>query len=787
MPSGTGDLTFSQRSPLVQAFASQQPLVLADAQAHADWDTRSGLPQAEEIRSLMVLPMVVSGKAIGLIAFGKYTPNAYSEQDASTAFALVRLGALGIDHANLWAQAQVSRQQQEARAHRLTSIHRVASVIASTLDREEVLNTTAQLLTELFEADHCGIAMNSDDGKDAVLVIEYPDMGNRGLRLPLDSNATMQHMEQYGTAISIEDADAEALDAPTRDVLRRLGVRSALFAPLVAGDKVLGAVGISMFVRQRAFSQEERETLMTVAGQVAMAVNNANLYEQALVANRLKSEFLANVSHEFRTPLNAIIGYSDMLLGEYYGSLNPQQRDRIQRVHSSGNQLLTLINDVLDLSKIEAGQITLSPLPLRASTAVSQCIAEYTPRATAKELTLQLHTPPDEPRINADLNYFARMIGNLLDNAVKFTHQGGITVRLFPVTIRWGEAQEGMTPPAHIHVPDGSWLAIAITDTGIGIRPEDQKIIFESFRQVDGSSVREYSGTGLGLAITQRLAKLHGGFLWVESEPEKGSTFTLLMPCTGETPADPTLPIFSRDERPIVLLVDVPTTLQQAREHIDPDKYHTVSTGNPTHALQLMRRLHPDVVVINLLLPGINGWSLLHTLSSSEGSAEISTILLYLRDGETRGFLLGHADFLPKPVGREMLLETLGRTLPREQSAPILLVSSSYDERARLERWLHGAGHGVELTGDSEAALGCIERQPVSLIIVDLPLASALELLAEIRANRYTADVPLLITFTPGEEMPPAPEDAPADEAKLDGAALFEQVQTALFKRRRSP
>jgi signal transduction histidine kinase/CheY-like chemotaxis protein len=782
------EVRLSQSSPVVQAFTSQQPLVLPDAQRHPDWDIRSGLPNASEIRSWMALPMVTHERTSGIIALGRFTPGVYDEQDASTAFAFARLAGLALDDARLRAQSAMSLQVQEQRARRLTSIHRVTSVITSSLDRDEVLNTTAQLLMELFEVDHCGIMMMSEGAKDATLVTEYPDMGNRGLHLSLEGNVTMQHLSQYGTALVVGDVDEDDLDEPTREILRRVGVRSALLAPLVARDRVLGSVGLDMFVRQRSFSEEERETLMTIAGQVAMAISNAALYEEALLANRLKSEFLANISHELRTPLNAIIGYSDMLLDNFYGDVNEQQRDRIQRVNTSGKHLLALINDVLNLSKIEAGQIVLSPMLVRASTLVQECVAEAMPRATAKELVVNIETAPNEPLVEADPHYLQHIVTHLLDNAIKFTHSGTVTLRVFPMTVRWGDALDGPTPPNRLHVPDGDWLAITIADTGIGIRPEDQEIIFESFRQVDGSSVREYSGTGLGLAITRRLASLHKGYLWVESTPDVGSTFVLLLPGAAVIKSDATLPVVERDERPIVLVIDDdPAALQLAHDYLDSTQYQVVGTNQPAQAVQLARRLHPDVVITDVMMPGMSGWEVLRTLKEDVTTADIPVIVVSVLDQTRQGFYLGAADYLVKPIGRETLLDALGRVSQRKQIAPLLLVIDNSDERVRLEKWLSGAGYDVASVGDVDAALSWVERQPVSLIVLDLALSPGVELLARLRANPYTADVPLLVMIPQEMDMRAAQlVYQEADDLVQDGAALLEQVKTALFKRRRA-
>jgi signal transduction histidine kinase/CheY-like chemotaxis protein len=783
-----GELRLSERNPITQAFVSQQPLVLPDAQRHPDWDTRVGLPNVQEIHAWMALPMVAHERVIGIITLGRFASGAYNEADGSAAFAFARLAALALEDARLRAVAAMSLQVQEQRARRLTSIHRVASVITSSLDRDEVLNTTAQLLAELFEVDHCGIMMINEGGKDATLVTEYPDMGNKGLSLPLEANVTMQYLTQYGTAIAVGDVDDDKLDEPTREILQRVGVRSALLAPLVTRDRVLGSVGLDMFVRQRTFTEEERETLMTVAGQVAMAISNAALYEQALLANRLKSEFLANISHELRTPLNAIIGYSDMLLDNFYGDVNEQQRDRLVRVNGSGKHLLALINDVLDLSKIEAGQIALSTAAVRASLVVQECIAEATSQAAEKELPIAIEIAPDEPMVEADTHYLQQIVNHLLDNAIKFTHKGKVTVQVFPMTVRWGAALDGPTPPPRLQVPDGDWLAIIISDTGIGIRPEDQEIIFESFRQVDGSSIREYSGTGLGLAITRRLATLHKGYLWVESAPEKGSKFVLLLPSTAMVKSDATLPIVERDDRPVVLVIDDdPAALQLAHDYLDATQYQVIATSQPAQALQLAKRLHPDVVIADVMMPGMSAWEVLRALKKDTSTADIPVIVVSVLDQTRQGFNLGAADYLIKPIGRETLLETLGRVSQREQTAPLLLVIDNPDERVRLEKWLNGAGYEVASVGDIEAASNSIERQPVSLVILDLALSPGMELLATLRANPYTADVPLLVIIPQVMEMRAAHRAfLESDEIIQDGGALLEQVKTALFKRRRS-
>ena len=521
------EVVFAEFSPPKQSFVSQQPVVVAQVENFALW-WESGAPDEPPTQSWLIVPMVVQQHIAGIILLGKLMESGYTQRDASNTFAVARQGAIALETARLQAQSEANMQVLQQRARRLGSINRISSVITSSLDRDEVFATTAQLLTELFEVDHCGIVMGEPDAEEAEMVAEYPNMDLIGLRISMQDNATMTWLAQYGTAVTIEDADDDRLDAATREALQKVGARSSLIAPLIMRDRVIGTVGLDSIGKRRKFTPEECETLVTIAGQVAMAVSHAMLYEEALAANRLKSAFLATISHELRTPLNAIIGYSDMLLSEFYGTLNEQQQDRLMRVNGSGKHLLTLIDDVLDLSKIEAGQITLVPQIMRLSNMLPIALDPLRDEAEAKHLEITVTIDPDEPLIRADNRYLPLIMSKLLKNAVKFTPEGSVDVEI--LRVQSGRQRQLHHHPAdHLMIPYGDWVALRVSDTGMGISPENLDIIFESFRQVDNSTVREYSGTGLGLAITRRLVEMHEGYIWVASALDVGSVFTVLL------------------------------------------------------------------------------------------------------------------------------------------------------------------------------------------------------------------------------------------------------------------
>ncbi|HVU11866.1 MAG TPA: GAF domain-containing protein [Phototrophicaceae bacterium] len=646
-------LHYSEIGAIAQSILSQQPVVIADAQDFAAWWER-GIPEAMQIRAWLIAPMIVQAKFCGLILLGKYEPSGYTQKDASSAFALARQGAIALETTRLQAQTQINLQMLQQRARRMASSSRITSVITSSLDRDEIFRTTAQLLIELFDADHCTIVMAVEQESDASLVAEYPETGSVGQRIRLTDNATMDWLTRYGTAVTIKDLESES--DPTRDSLREMGAQSSMIAPLIIRDRVIGTISIDQMTRQRQFTSEECEMLVTIAGQVAIAVSHANLYGEALAVNRLRSAFLANISHELRTPLNAIIGYSDMLLSEFYGALNEQQQDRLARVNTSGKHLLTLIDDVLDLSKLEAGQITLALNSVRASDVLQAVLTIIAPAAQEKGLALTVNVSEDEPLIRADTRYLQQVLNNLLKNAVKFTPSGSVTLEVIPVTFAYGRSKQ-ITVPKRLYVPEGDWLAVRVIDTGIGIKPEHQQMIFESFRQVDSSTIREYGGTGLGLAIAMKLVELHQGYLWVESALGFGSTFTVLLPTIDPNMIDDLdVATIQRDARPLVLVIeDDPTDRQLVLDYLGEAEYQVVCTANSMAALDIVRQLQPNVVITDVMMPEATGWDVLRDLKGDPTTAIIPVIVLSIIDQKTMGYGLGAADYLVKPVDRETL------------------------------------------------------------------------------------------------------------------------------------
>jgi signal transduction histidine kinase len=294
-----------------------------------------------------------------------------------------------------------------------------------------------------------------------------------------------------------------------------MGLRARLAVPLIAEDHLVGAL-IVMRKRTGSFADEEVALLQTFATQSALAIQNARLFReiedksrQLEVASQHKSEFLANMSHELRTPLNAIIGFSEVLSEKMFGELNEKQEEYSKDIHASGQHLLSLINDILDLSKIEAGRMELELSDFDLPTAIDNAVMLVRERAGRRNLTLHRDVDGAVGQVRADERKVRQVVLNLLSNAIKFTPEGGrIEIRATP--------QDGL-------------VEVSVSDTGVGIAPEDQEAVFEEFRQV-GTADKKVEGTGLGLTLCRKFVELHGGRIWVKSEVGAGSTFTFTIP-----------------------------------------------------------------------------------------------------------------------------------------------------------------------------------------------------------------------------------------------------------------
>ncbi|MBX3064846.1 MAG: GAF domain-containing protein [Anaerolineae bacterium] len=476
-------------------------------------------------RSWLGVPLRARDDSIlGLISIQSYEPAMFKESDERLLSTVAAQISLALENTRLFVRLSYTASKLEQRTRRLEELSRLGTLLSSSLDRNVILTKAAEQIVAMMDVDHCGIVILHPSSDYGVVVAESPAHNTLGTQIPFKGNPIYEmHKAQD---VVLYDTSVET--GQLRDILISQGVHAMLVMRMMGKDRLLGSIGLDMMEHRREFTEEDLDIFRIIVTQVALAVENADLYSKALAANDLKSQFLATMSHELRTPMNAIIGYTEMVLTGLYGSLTDKQRDRLQRVYTNGKTLLDLINDVLDLSKIESGHMRMDVEQTDIVPLVIAAIGNIAPIAEAKKLRISIEIPEGAMFIPADPMRFRQIMLNLLSNAVKFTREGGITISIN--TIRKQGSQRPPEMPAAAEMADGEYLAVAVQDTGIGIEPENFEVIFDAFRQVDGSTMREYQGTGLGLSITRQLVEMHRGQIWVKSEVGKGSTFTVVLP-----------------------------------------------------------------------------------------------------------------------------------------------------------------------------------------------------------------------------------------------------------------
>jgi len=494
-----------------------------DAREDPEFQVHS-IVQAAEHRSIVSVPMLRDGSPIGAITVGGAEPRMFSESQIALLKTFADQAVIAIENVRLFNELQ-SRTHELARSvEQMRSLAEVSQAVNSTLDLQEVLSTIVKHAVQLsatdggaiYEADEeiGGFRLRATYGlpQDLVEVM-------RATPLRAGEGATGR-AAALRTPVQIPDLRADqSFPGSLQRISERAGFRSLLSVPLLREGRVLGSLAVSRTAAGE-FPPEVVDLLQTFAAQSTLAIQNARLFREIAqksheleVASQHKSQFLANMSHELRTPLNAILGYTELIVDGIYGEVPAKLSEVLERVQGSGRHLLGLINDVLDLSKIEAGQLTLAANDYSFHDVVQTVISGVESLAAEKQLKLVTDLPADLPVGRGDERRITQVLMNLVGNAIKFTDAGEVAVR--------------------VTAPDGMFVA-SVVDTGPGIPEDQQQRIFEEFQQVDSSSTRKKGGTGLGLAIAKRIVELHGGNIWVESMVGKGSTFSFSLPVRVE-------------------------------------------------------------------------------------------------------------------------------------------------------------------------------------------------------------------------------------------------------------
>jgi signal transduction histidine kinase len=656
--SGVSDdyLDYTRQQPLVADRASLTGRVALDRRAQQIADVladpeygRTDVQRVGGFRTALGVPMIVEAEVVGVLTLWRSEVDPFSERAIHLVSTFAAQAAIAIRNVDLVRDLRARTTELADKVGQLEALREIGHVVNSSLDLDEVLTTIVTHAVQLTGTDG-GSLLELDTASQAFRIRAAfgttTDLLRRlgATHISLD-NSLVGRACLEGLPQMEEDLETAVLD-PHLAQLKDAGWRSVLAVPIQHEAEILGA----LVVRRRSsggFSTETAELLQTFAGQSALAIVNARLFGELhrrtgelAVASRHKSEFLASMSHELRTPLNAVIGFSEVLLERMFGDINDRQEDYLRDILASGRHLLELLNDILDLSKVEAGRMELDPATFSVRDSLEQSLAQVRERAAAHSVELDLEVDPDVGQVTTDELRFRQVVLNLLSNAVKFSRDGG------QVSVRASM--------------EGDDLRIAVSDTGVGIDPADRERIFESFQQA-GRARGRTEGTGLGLTLCRRIVELFGGRIWLESELGRGSTFSFTVPLTdsradraraGSLPAEAPLVVVVEDDRRSMDLVTL---------YLEGAGVRVVAAHDGLTGLAAVRDHRPAAVVLDIRLPGMDGWRVLEALKSDPVTAEAPVVVVTMLDERPQAVALGAAEYLVKPVGRDDVLAALQR------------------------------------------------------------------------------------------------------------------------------
>ena len=655
-------------------------------------------------------------------------------------------------HRDLENKVAVRTEELSRSVAEMQALGEVGQAVNSTLDLQKVLLTIVTHAVRLSHADAGTIYVY-----DPVAEVFVPQ-ANAGLSDEMVAALRESRIKLGDTVVGRCAAERRPVQIPDLDqdqsyrllsLLREGGFRALIGIPLLREDRVLGA----LVIRRRdpgEFPHPVVRLLETFAAQSVLAIQNARLFEEIReksleleAASQHKSQFLANMSHELRTPMNAIIGVSEMMLEDARDLGQADQIEPLERILRAGRHLLALINEILDLSKIEAGKMELELESFPVEPLVRDVAATVAPTAEKNGNQVEVCCAADLGTMRADQTRIRQALLNLTANAVKFTERGVVTISAARES---GDGRE--------------WVVFRIADTGIGMTPEQMGRLFQDFTQADSSTTRKYGGTGLGLAISRRFCRMMGGDITVESAPGRGSTFSVRLPAvvenavvaTGTGGSNP--PVAAqppsrtpRRETPQILVVDDDPTVRELMErHLRKEGFAVLTAAGGVEGLAQARRAHPAAITLDVMMPDIDGWTVLAALKGDPALADIPVILVTIVDDRQRGYALGATEYLVKPVDRARLVESL-RALCEVAVGRVLLVEDDAATRTTIRQMLEREGWEVAEAENGRVALERLAGGLPDAIVLDLlmPEMDGFEFVAALRNRREWRRLPVLV------------------------------------------
>ncbi len=643
--------------------------------------------------------------------------------------------SLALENARLFQETKRVQEELKRQNEYLAAAAEIGRLVTSTLDLNTIFSRTVNLVCERFGYYHAAIFVVEETGFNVSLREATgpagAEMKAKGHSLPINDKSIVGKVALSGEPIVANDALRDSAHRPN-PLLPDTRAEAAL--PLRVGSRIIGALDIQS-VTPGAFVPDDLSVLQILADQVAIAIDNARSYELSQQAvqeireiDHVKTQFLANMSHELRTPLNSIIGFSRVILKGIDGPVTDIQQQDLTAIYNSGQHLLGLINDVLDIAKIEAGKMELSFDEVNIADIIASVMSTASGLVKDKPIKLIKNIPVELPQVRADAIRVRQVLLNLLSNAAKFTDEGQITVE--------ANVQGG---------PSGdSEILVSVSDTGPGITPEDQAKLFQAFSQVDDSPTRKTGGSGLGLSISHQLVQLHGGRIGVHSLPGKGSTFYFTLPLyrahddKGE----------SKGTKVVLAVDDDPQVIALYERYLQPQGYQVIAMTDPSQARARAREIRPFAITLDIMMPGYDGWQVLDDLKRDSDTRDIPVIVCSIIEEQERGFSLGAADYLLKPILEDDLIDALNRLNGDGTIREVLVVDDDANSLRLMEKMFqHHKLYKLSLAEGGRQGWEMITTRTPQAVILDLfmPEMDGFTILEKMRENAKLRDVPVVV------------------------------------------
>jgi GAF domain-containing protein/DNA-binding response OmpR family regulator/anti-sigma regulatory factor (Ser/Thr protein kinase) len=724
-----------------RAALERRTMQVEDVQVDPEYTWRAR--EVTPIRTVLAIPMLRGGELLGAIGVNRYEVRLFTEGQVALLETFADQAAIAIENARLLTELQERTGELTRSVQELQALGEVSQALSSTLDLDTVLNTIVTRASQLAGTDSCSVYEYDEATREFQLRATHnldEEVVAVARRASIrQGEGVLGRMATTREAAQIPDIAQEgAYRGPLRDVLLRTGTRALLAVPLLREDHLVGGLTVNKKTPGE-FPPAIIDLLKTFASQSALAIQNARLFReiedksrQLEVADRHKSEFLANMSHELRTPLNAIIGYSEMLQEDAADLGAEQFTDDLKKINAAGKHLLELINAVLDLSKIEAGKMELYLESFDVAGLIHDIAAVIQPLAGKNGNRLEIRCPEGIGAMHADLTKVRQALFNLLSNACKFTEQGTVALAVAR------EPRDGQ-----------DWMVFSVSDTGIGMTPEQLARLFEAFSQADAATTRKYGGTGLGLALSRRLCRMMGGDVTVESESGRGSTFTIRLPAHVTETVEPVSPPAPAEASApgigtVLVIDDEPAIRDLMQRFLTREGFRVVTAAGGEEGLRRARELRPDAITLDVMMPGMDGWAVLSALKADPVVADIPVVMLTIVDDRNLGYALGAADYLTKPIDRERLVTVLRQ---HRRDRPVLVVDDDAGLRQLLRRMLEPEGYTVVEAENGRVALERLRDVAPSVVLLDLmmPEMDGFAFVAEFRRHEPWRAIPIVV------------------------------------------